>query len=122
MIDTISVVIIAKDADVTIEETLESVIPFKNVVLYLNNSSDNTEEIAKKYLNVNIVNGDFLGFGPTKNKAASYAPTDWILSLDSDEVIFEALLEELKALKLENKKEVFILKRDNYFFGQRSKI
>ncbi len=121
LIDTISVVIIAKDADVTIEETLKSLISFKNVLLYLNNSTDETEEIAKKYPNVTIVHGDFLGFGPTKNKAAEYAENEWILSLDSDEVILKSLLEELKSLELDNKKEVFILKRDNYFLGEEVK-
>lgn len=121
LIDTISVVIIAKDADVTIEETLKSLLSFKNVVLYLNNSTDKTEEIAKKYSNVTIVHGDFLGFGSTKNRAAASAENEWILSLDSDEVILESLLEELKLLNLDNKKEVFILKRDNYFLGEEVK-
>ena len=121
MIDTISVVIIAKNAEATIEETLQSLISFKEVILYFNDSTDKTEEIAGKYANVTVIDGDFLGFGPTKNKAASYAENEWILSLDSDEVISDALTEELKSLKLENKKEVFVLKRDNYFLGKEVK-
>jgi len=116
-----SVVIIAKNAEATIEETLQSLISFKDVVLYFNDSTDKTEEIAQKYANVTVVEGDFLGFGPTKNKAASYAANEWILSLDSDEVISDALTEELNSLKLENKKEVFVLKRDNYFLGKEIK-
>ena len=122
MIDTISVVIIAKNAELTIEETLKGLIAFEEVILYLNNSIDKTEEIANKYNNVTIIQGDFLGFGPTKNQAATYAENEWILSLDSDEVVLDALLEELKSLKLENKKEVFILKRDNYFLGKEVKF
>ncbi len=121
LIDTISVVIMAKDAEQTIKETLDSLMSFTEVIFYLNNSTDGTEEIAKKYPNVTIVYGDFLGFGPTKNKAATYAENEWILSLDSDEVILKLLLEELKLLKLDNKKEVFILKRDNYFLGEEVK-
>jgi len=121
LIDTISVVIIAKNAEATIEETLQSLISFKDVILYLNNSTDKTEEITKKYANLTVVQGDFLGFGPTKNQAVSYAENEWILSLDSDEVVLDALLEELKVLTLENKKEVFVLKRDNYFLGKEVK-
>jgi len=121
LIDSMSVVIIAKNAEATIEETLQSLISFKDVVLYFNDSTDKTEEIAQKYANVTVVEGDFLGFGPTKNKAASYAANEWILSLDSDEVISDALTEELNSLKLENKKEVFVLKRDNYFLGKEIK-
>ena len=121
LINTISVVIIAKNAELTIEETLQSLNLFKNVLLYLNDSTDQTEDLSKKYNNVTITQGDFLGFGPTKNQAATYAENDWILSLDSDEVVSDVLLEELKVLKLENKKEVFILKRDNYFLGKEVK-
>lgn len=121
LIDTISVVIMAKDAEQTIKETLDSLMSFNEVILYLNNSTDGTEEIAKKYSNVTIVHGDFLGFGPTKNRAGSHTSNEWILSLDSDEVVLENLLEELTTLNLNNEKEVFILKRDNYFLGEEVK-
>ena len=103
LIDTISVVVIAKNAEFTIEETLKSLISFKDVILYLNASTDKTEENARKYTNVTIVKGNFLGFGPTKNQAASYAKNKWILSLDSDEVILNSLLEELKLLSQKSK-------------------
>jgi len=121
MINHISVVIMAKDAQDTIEETLESLKEFKEVILYLNNSTDNTQSIASTYENVKKITGDFLGFGPTKNLAATHASNDWILSLDSDEVILPNLLEELKNLELSNKKELFILKRDNYFLNKEIK-
>ncbi len=121
LIKNISIVIMAKDAQETISETLKSLTTFQEVILYVNNSSDNTKNIANNYKNVQIIDGDFLGFGPTKNKAATYASNDWIFSLDSDEVILPNLLEELENLTLTNKKEVFIIKRDNYFLGKEVK-
>ena len=121
MINNISVVIMAKDAQATIKETLESLTNFGEVILYLNNSTDNTKKIASSYANVKIVTGDFLGFGPTKNLATTHAKNDWIFSLDSDEVILPQLLAELKTLKLTNKKELFIIKRDNYFLNKEVK-
>jgi len=121
LLTNISVVIIAQNAQETIAETLSSLRHFSEVILYLNNSSDNTKEIASKYTNVRIINGDFIGFGPTKNKAASYATNDWILSLDSDEVLLEALQQELISLKLNNQYALYILKRDNYFLGKKIK-
>jgi len=111
----ISAVIIAKNAQQTIEETLRSLQQFSEVILYLNDSTDDTGTIARSHPNVTIVEGAFEGFGPTKNRAASFAKNDWVLSLDSDEVILPELLEEIKGLRLENAKEVFVLKRDNYF-------
>jgi glycosyltransferase involved in cell wall biosynthesis len=95
MIKNISIVIMAKDAQETIEETLESLKAFPEVILYLNNSSDQTETIAKSYPNVKVVQGEFLGFGKTKNMAASHATNAWVFSLDSEEIIPPALQKEL---------------------------
>jgi len=121
LINDISVVIIAKDAQSTIVETLDSLKLFAEVILYLNNSSDNTESIASTYENIKIIKGEFIGFGPTKNEAATYSSNDWILSLDSDEVILTKLFNELKSLNLTNDKEVFYIKRDNYFLNKKVK-
>ncbi len=117
----ISVTIIAQNADETIENTLKSLTQFDEVLLYLNNSTDNTNIIANQYKNVKIVYGDFLGFGDSKNKAVSFTKNDWILSIDSDEIISDNLLEELKILSLEDNNEVFTLKRENYFLGKKVK-
>jgi glycosyltransferase involved in cell wall biosynthesis len=118
-IEHISCVIIAKDAEKTIQETLESLTHFKEVILYLNNSTDTTKIIAQKYPNVTIIEGDFIGFGPTKNMACSFATNDWILSLDSDEVLLPKLHTEMQQLNLQNENEVFIIKRDNYFLNKK---
>ncbi len=83
----ISVTIIVKDGEKYLEECLESLAPFEEVLLYDNGSTDRTLEIARSFPNVKIVNGRFTGFGPTKNLAAREARHDWILSIDSDEVM-----------------------------------
>ena len=121
MINKISVVIIAKNAETTINETLDSLVEFNEVILYLNNSSDTTEALSSHYPNVKLIKGEFIGFGPTKNLASTHASNDWILSLDSDEVILPDLLDELKELVPQSNKEIFILKRDNYFFDKEVK-
>ena len=119
-IDHISVVIIAKNAEETIEESLQSLERFNEVVLYLNDSSDTTEEIAKKYINVTIIKGDFIGFGDTKNAALLHTTNDWVLSLDSDEVLNATLLEEIDAVNLLDSTVVYQLIRDNYFLGEKT--
>ena len=117
----ISVVIIAKDAQNHIKSCLDSLKSFDDVVLYLNDSTDATEDIAQSYKNVNVVQGEFIGFGPTKNAAAKEATNDWILSLDSDEELPQTLINEIKELSLQDEKEVFIIKRDNFFLGKQVK-
>ena len=113
MINSISVVMIAKDAASTIGESLESLKSFSEVIVYINNSSDETEDIAKNYENVKIIHGEFIGFGSTKNRAASYAGNDWILSLDTDEVLSQKFLEQIQGF---HRKEntVYTILRINY--------
>ena len=120
MISHISPVIIAKNAEETIEESLESLISFKEVILYLNNSSDKSKSIAEKFSNVTVVEGEFIGFGETKNQASNHSTNDWILSLDSDEVLNTMLIDEINRQDFTNIKNLFVLKRDNYFLGAKT--
>jgi glycosyltransferase involved in cell wall biosynthesis len=114
LIDNITPVIIAKDAQNTIKDTLDSLVSFQEVILYLNNTTDNTQSIAKNYTNVKIIDGDFLGFGKTKNKAASFAKNDWILSLDSDEVLSSSFITSLSKINLDNS-TIYTILRTNYY-------
>lgn len=113
-ITSISCVIIAKDAEMTIANVLDALQSFEDVVLYLNNSSDNTKVIASSYSNVNLMEGDFLGFGPTKNLASSYAKNRWIFSLDADEIVSEEFIRNLQSLDLDDAK-VYSISRENYY-------
>jgi len=97
----ITIAILTKNSERTLKKTLESTKRFSEVILLDTGSKDATLEIAKNYKNVKIFFSDFDGFGNLRNKAASYASNDWILALDSDEVISEELFLELEKLKLE---------------------
>jgi glycosyltransferase involved in cell wall biosynthesis len=104
MIDNISAVVLAKNNENTIENTLKSLELFDDVVVYDNGSLDNTIQIAKSFSNVNLIQGEFKGFGWSKNKAASYAKNDWIIIIDSDEVIDAILLKTLQNKQLDKTK------------------
>jgi glycosyltransferase involved in cell wall biosynthesis len=110
----------AKNAEETIAQSLDSLVTFDEVVLYLNNSTDQTEEIAQRYPNITIIKGAFRGFGNTKNDAGSHSRHPWILSLDSDEILNQALIEEIEELDLSDPKNIFRLKRDNFFLGHKT--
>ena len=119
-IKQISVVIIAKNAEGSIAESLDALYAFDEVLLYLNNSTDNTKSIAQKYENVRIVEGEFLGFGKTKNEAGKQSKHDWVLSLDSDEILNQHLIDEIDGLDLSDTTKLYRLKRDNYFLGHKT--
>ncbi|CAD7286472.1 glycosyltransferase family 2 protein [Campylobacter suis] len=83
----ISGVVLVKNNEKTLDKTLKSLEFLDDVVVFDNGSTDNSLQIASSYKNVNLIQGEFVGFGRTKNKAASYAKNDWILIIDSDEVV-----------------------------------
>ena len=113
-IKNISCVIIVKNGASTIDSTLASLISFEDVVLYDNGSTDDTLLIAKKYLNVNIIQGEFSGFGPTKNLACSFAKNDWVLSLDADEVLSDEFIKNLTSIELDDE-NIYTILRENYY-------
>ena len=115
----ISAVIISKDAEATLGATLQSLRRFAHVVVYDNGSQDRTLEIARSFPNVSLHQGDFFGFGPTKNHAADLAETDWVLSIDSDERISPELLDSLAHADLSDPSVGYRVLRINYLRGKR---
>ena len=108
MITHISAVVLAKNNEATIKRTLQSLQNFEDVVVYDNGSSDATIRIAQEFTNVNLIQGEFKGFGWTKNHAASFAKNDWILIVDSDEVVDSELFATLQNKQL-NDNTVYLL-------------
>jgi glycosyltransferase involved in cell wall biosynthesis len=112
-------VIIARDAAGTIRATLASLAAFPEVVVYDNGSSDGTPDLCAEFSNVRVVQGDFIGFGPTKNRAASFASGHWILSIDADERVSSELLASLDALDLpEDGRGAYAVNRHNLLLGK----
>jgi glycosyltransferase involved in cell wall biosynthesis len=101
MIDHISAVMIVKNGEKYLDRCLTTLRDFKEVIILENGSTDQTNEIAKTFPNVKIFHDKFIGFGPTKQLACSYASNDWIFSIDCDEFLSAELISELKNRKLE---------------------
>jgi glycosyltransferase involved in cell wall biosynthesis len=114
----ISVTILTKDCGDTLLATLQSLEAFKEVVIFDTGSTDDTLEIAGEFPNVKICHAEFKGFGPAHNEASSLASADWILSIDSDEILSPELVREIRDL-LFDPECVYSIQRDNYFNGKR---
>lgn len=110
----ISVVIIVKNGGSIFHRCLENLRDFDEVIVYNNDSTDDTPFIAASYSNVRLIEGEFIGFGPTKNAAAEYAKHDWILSLDADEILNTEIVQEIKNLTFDTK-TVYTLLRKNFY-------
>ena len=117
----ISVCILVKNAQNTLAQCLESLREFGEIVLLDNNSTDKTLQIAQEfntaYKNLRIEKSEFIGFGALKNLCVSYAKNEWILSIDSDEVLENEALSEIKALDLKQN-FVVALGRKNLYDGE----
>ena len=113
----ISVTILTKNSEKHLEKVLAALKSFNEVVIFDNGSTDNTLAIAEKFPNVKIHKGKFEGFGKTHNKASSLAKNEWILSIDSDEVVTPEMVEEIDKLD-KNQYCVYSFPRHNYYNGK----
>lgn len=113
----VSVTILTKNSQKYLNEVLASVASFDEVVVCDTGSEDKTLEIARKFPNTSLYSKPFIGFGPTHNIASSLAKNDWILSVDSDEVVTPLLKKEVEELVLK-RGHVYSIPRHNEYRGK----
>jgi len=94
----ISATIITYNEERNITRALESLRCADEIIVVDSGSSDRTVELAGK-LGARVVDSAWLGYAKQKNFAAEQASNDWILSLDADESLSEALEAEIWRLK-----------------------
>lgn len=117
MANNISVTILTRDSAKYLPECLGALSAFDEVVVLDNDSTDDTIAIAKRFPNVVVHEHPFIGFGPMKNLAVDKASNEWILSIDSDEVVTPELAREILSLDLDASL-VYEVERDNYYHGR----
>lgn len=119
----LSVVINTKNAAATLEDTLKSVKFADEIIIVDMMSTDNTVKIAKKYTS-NIFEHKDVGYvEPARNYAIKKATGDWILIVDADEEIPQALRKTVQGiLKADavNQAEAdcYYIPRRNLIFGK----
>lgn len=114
----ISIVMIAHNEADNIGAALASAAAFDEIVVFENGSTDSTVEVAQRYPNVKLVQGAFIGYGPTRNAAASHAGNAWIFALDCDERFRPGLVEELRQHPLNDPTIVYSVRRKTWVFGR----
>ncbi|MEN6532278.1 MAG: glycosyltransferase family 2 protein [Bryobacteraceae bacterium] len=94
----ISATIITLNEEDNIARAIESLRCCDEVVVVDSGSQDRTMEIARK-LGARVVESPWRGYAGQKNFAAEKASHDWILSIDGDEALSEALEGEIWQIK-----------------------
>lgn len=116
----ISATILTKDSAARLGEVLTALRWCDEVIVLDTGSTDGTVSIAANFANVRFhrLAGPFPGFGAAHRLAVALARNDWILSVDSDEVVSRRLAAEIMALPLD-RRMVYSIPFHNYFNGRR---
>lgn len=91
----LSVVVITRDEAARLERCLRSVAFAGEIVVVDSGSTDDTVAIARRLGARVEITPDWPGFGAQKNRALALARGRWVLSLDADEWLDEALAAEV---------------------------
>ena len=113
----LSVVIIALNAASQIEACLKSAAFADEIVVVDSGSQDDTREIALKY-GARVLHQDWLGFGRQKQFAVEQAGHDWVLCLDADERVSEALRASIEVALQAPSFQAYRMPRCNLFMGR----
>jgi glycosyltransferase involved in cell wall biosynthesis len=115
---SISVTVITKNEAAIIRNCLDSLTWADEIIVVDSGSTDQTVEICREYTD-KIVQTDWPGFGPQKNRALAMATKDWVLSIDADERVTPELREEmLIAMADPGDSAAFAMPRRSNFCGR----
>jgi glycosyltransferase involved in cell wall biosynthesis len=116
----ISATILTKNSEALLGQVLAALDWCEEVVVLDTGSTDRTLTIASTYANVSVHRwaGPFPGFGRAHRRAVELARHDWILSIDSDEIVSPELAAEIRALPLGETGIVYTIPFKNYYAGK----
>jgi glycosyltransferase involved in cell wall biosynthesis len=95
----LSAVLIAQNEEKTIGDALASVAFCDEIVVVDSGSTDGTCDVAEAAGARVVVNAPWPGFTAQRDFATRAARHDWVLALDADERVGDALREEVRALR-----------------------
>jgi glycosyltransferase involved in cell wall biosynthesis len=113
----LSVVIITFNEEKNIGRCLASIQGIADDIVVLDSfSTDATESICKRS-GVNFIQRKWEGYSATKNFANQQAKYNWILSLDADEALSEALQRSILEIKKQDAQKAFKFNRLTNYCG-----
>jgi len=116
---SISAVLVVKNEEKNLERALKSLDFVDEIIVFDMQSTDQTTKIAKKFTDqVFSTPKDFGYADPARNLALSKAKGEWLLALDADEEIPEALAKKVKELIKKDENDVYFIPRKNLIFGK----
>lgn len=117
--NSISVIIIAKNEERNIRECLESIGWAGEIVVLDAGSTDKTVELAKA-MTPKVFIDAWKGYGAARNEALSHCMNEWVFWLDADERVTPALAAEIKSAIQSGSRDLvgYEVPRAAYFLGK----
>jgi (heptosyl)LPS beta-1,4-glucosyltransferase len=113
----VSVAIITLDAAEDLDRCLASLSFADEIVVLDQGSRDATAEVCARY-GAALHQTEWLGFGPTKQKAVDLCRNRWVLSIDSDEQVTPELRTAIETLPDTPDQAAFAVNRLSRFLGR----
>lgn len=118
MRSTLTGIILAKNEEEMIGDAIKSLSFADKIIVVNNNSSDNTEDIAKKE-GASVLTTNSNDFSELRSYPLKKITTDYVFYLDADERVSSELKEEiLSILQSESTIAAFRVPRKNFYFGE----
>lgn len=117
----ISVIINTYNAEKHLEQVLEAVKDFDEIIVCDMESTDSTIEIAQKYQTriITFPKGEYNIVEPARDFAIQHASSPWVLVVDADEIVTPDLKDYLYSkIKEPNCPSGMYIPRKNYFMGR----
>ncbi|NNM52314.1 MAG: glycosyltransferase family 2 protein [Pseudomonadales bacterium] len=114
---SLSAVIITLNESRRLPACLASLAFCQEILVVDSGSQDGTQDLAK-HLGARVLQQDWLGFGAQKQWAVGQANFDWVLCIDADEVVSEALAASIQAAMQQPEVHAYRFARCNRFLGR----
>jgi len=92
---TLSALVVAHNEEARLADCLDRLKFVDQIVVVLDKCTDGTKAIAEKYTD-QILEGSWDIEGPRRNSGIEFCQTDWILEVDCDERVPDALAKEIR--------------------------
>lgn len=113
---TLTVIIAAKNEGHKIGACVSSV-SFANEILVLDSGSSDDTAAQARSAGATVHITDWPGYGPQQQRGIDMAKSDWVLSLDADELVTDALRQEILSAISQTKFDGYRLPRHSSFCG-----
>ena len=119
MKNSLSVIVLTHDDEERIVDCLDN-LGFANEIIIIDDEScDRTVELARQYTSKIYKKSLNKNFSNQRNFALNYASCEWVLFVDSDEIISKSLREEIMSAIEKGGYSGFLIKRVDFVWGRK---